>query len=471
MSKTLLTVKETSSFLQVHPNTLYKWVAKEKIPHLKFNGLLRFELDKVTESQRNLKQNNDLLNLLPKVDLSLENYDRMLLKGDSAVSKKKQRWNYGFGAVYSRITAQGKKRWYIDYKLGGKRIRQVVNAAQTRADAVFVLQEKVAASFSDSHNLKRRIKKLKFSEFAEIYLDDYAKTNKKSWMDDKYRIEANMNPFFGEYYLKDISPLIIERYKTERLKSGVTKSTVNRELTIMKKMFNLAIDWKLAKDNPFSKVKLFSEKDTQKERILTKEEEERLLAESPDYLRSILTVALNTGMRRGEILNLKWSQVDFERGIIRVERTKSGKNRLIPINNDVHVVLMRTRDEAQVGKHVFPNPKTGQPYTEVKKSFKAACKRAGISDLRFHDLRHTFATRLIGLGVDLITVRDLLGHFSVRVTQRYTHSNQNQKEDAVRKLNQKTQKGTKNSEALSHIWHISKDESSVRRVTNMFSIN
>jgi len=112
---------------------------------------------------------------------------------------------------------------------------------------------------------------------------------------------------------------------------------------------------------------------------------------------------------------------------------------------------MKVRNEAPLGKHVFPNPRTGQPYTEVKKSFKAACKRAGISDLRFHDLRHTFATRLISFGVDLITVRDLLGHFSVRVTQRYTHSNQNQKEDAVQKLNQKTQKGTKNSEALSHI--------------------
>ena len=150
-------------------------------------------------------------------------------------------------------------------------------------------------------------------------------------------------------------------------------------------------------------------------------------------------------------MNLTWNQVDLGRGIIRVEQTKSGKKRLIPVNKDVYAVLVRIKGETQAGKYVFPNPKTEQPYTEVKKSFKAACKRAGISDLRFHDLRHTFATRLIGLGVDLITVRDLLGHFSVRVTQRYTHSNQNQKEDAVRKLNQKTQKGTKNSEGLSHI--------------------
>ena len=209
-------------------------------------------------------------------------------------------------------------------------------------------------------------------------------------------------------------------------------------------MFNLAMDWNIAEENPVQKVKLFSEKDAMKERNLTDTEEAELLTQSPDYLKPILVVALNTGMRRGEILSLKWKQVDLNKGYLRVEQTKSGRNRIVPINGYLHQELLKVKDLNGKSEYVFPNPKTGKPFTEVKKSFKSACKRAGIHDLRFHDLRHTFATRLIESGVDLITVRDLLGHFSVRVTQRYTHSSQNQKKEAVKLLVRRVRKVAKN---------------------------
>lgn len=195
-------------------------------------------------------------------------------------------------------------------------------------------------------------------------------------------------------------------------------------------MINLAMDWNFADKNPVVKIKLFSEKDTQKERILT-EEELKLLSESPSYLRPILVTALNTGMRRGEIFNLKWDKVDFTKRTITVTNTKSGKNRIIPINDLLLQELILQRKANGKCPFVFPNPDTKRPFTDIKKGFKYACERAGIKDLRFHDLRHTFASRLIQVGVDLITVRDLLGHFSVRVTQRYTHSNQDQKTQAV----------------------------------------
>jgi integrase len=181
---------------------------------------------------------------------------------------------------------------------------------------------------------------------------------------------------------------LIEKYRAERLKIGVSKSTVNRELTIMKKMYNLAIDWNLANENPVAKVKLFSEKGTEKARILAHAEEAALIAESPDYLRPILIVAVNTGMRRGEILNLKWSQVDLGSGLIRVEQTKSGHMRFIPINDQARGALREAQGQNTASVYVFPNPRTGMPFTEARKSFKAACQRAGISDLRFHDLRH-----------------------------------------------------------------------------------
>jgi len=459
--------------MQVHPKTVYKWSEDGKIPHLRINGLLRFKKSEIEAWQdKNKRKILEFYSFLPKFDLSLEKYDKMLLKERSnALGKNSKRWNYGFGTVYTRKTKEGKDRWYLDYIVSGERKRHIVKNAQTRAEAVLVLQEKIAEAFSVAHNSRTKNRRTKFQELADSYINEYAKINKRSWRSDRYRIEAHMKSFFGNMDLEDIDPRSIENYRAERLEMGVTKSTVNREITIMKKMFNLAIDWKLTYENPVTKVKLFSEKDTQKERILTEEEELELLAESPDYLKPILVVALTTGMRRGEILNLRWKQVDMKKRQIRVEETKSGKNRTIPINDVLFKELLQIKQSSGKSVFIFPNPKTEKPYSEVKKSFKKACGRAGIEDLRFHDLRHTFATRLIESGVDIITVRDLLGHFSVRVTQRYTHTNQKQMKNAVQLLAQKALNKAKNADNLSHICHISPQDDLNNRVNSFFSVN
>ncbi|MBW2605286.1 MAG: site-specific integrase [Deltaproteobacteria bacterium] len=144
-------------------------------------------------------------------------------------------------------------------------------------------------------------------------------------------------------------------------------------------------------------------------------------------------------MRAGEIFSLQWSQVDFNSKRIKVERTKNGKYRLIPVNTPLFNELQRLHKQ-KTPPYVFTNPRTQKPYTTVKTAFLAACRRAGIENLRFHDLRHTFATRLIEAGVDIETVRDLLGHYSVTLTQRYTHSNNKQKSDAVKALERTKEK-------------------------------
>jgi len=355
-----------------------------------------------------------------------------------AKAKSKARFNFGFGAIYKRKTKKGTVRWYLDYRdAEGKRVQKLAVHASSEGDAFQALKNSVLNEHHRTLGLPQPRQDVKFSEFSRTYLDDYAKQNKKSWRDDQYRLDANMIPFFRSSSLHEISPHKIEQYKAHRLSSGVTRSTVNRELTILKKMFNLAVDWGLAQSNPVTKVKLFSENDTQKERILAYDEEASLLAESPDYLTPILIVALNTGMRRGEILNLRWDQVDLGQRQIAVKKTKSGKDRIIPINSQLLAVLSLLGPPRGKSGLVFPNPATGKPYTDVKKSFKLACKRAGIEGFRFHDLRHTFASRLVEAGVDIVTVRDLLGHFSVRVTQRYIHPGKSQKVLAVEVLAQK----------------------------------
>lgn len=462
----LLTVKELSSLLSLHPNTIYKLVEKGEIPFIKRKGVgIRFRKEEVEEwlNQGSLKINS-FIESFSKVDLALDRYDRLFLKG-GRMSQKAKTWNYPFGSVYLRLKKTGKSSWYIYYRVDGKRIREVVKNAQSRADALKVLQSKVADAFRGEYGFKRESKRVKFAEFADQYLETYAKVNKseKSWKTDAYYLKYMKN-FFGKFYLDEINALDIEKYKAERLKQGVKKSTVNRCLAIIRKMLNLAVDGKLISNDQKIKIKFFSEKDNLMERIINREEEDRLLEASSGYLKPILIVALNTGMRLGEILNLKWSQIDLRAREIRVEKTKSKKIRLIFINAILQEELMRLKQKRGAGEYLFLNPKTGKPLTTVKRAFKGACRRAGISNMRFHDLRHTFATRLVQRGVDLITVKELLGHSSVTITERYTHSYQEQKREAVELLAQR-------ESGASNFVHTVSPQKEDRASTTLFSMN
>jgi excisionase family DNA binding protein len=429
----LLTVKEVSISLYVHPNTIYKLVKKGEIPSLRIKGVgIRFEEEKIKEwvAERSSRA-YPLLEPFIKADLALDSYDKLFLKGGKTRMGQKA-WSYPFGSVYLRLTKLGKERWYIYYRIDGQRVREVVKGAQSRTDALKVLQVKVADAFRGKYGFKKEEKRVKFSEFAEEYIEKYAKVNKRSWKDDVYSI-GMLNRFWGGRCIYEISAYDIEGFKTKRCNEGISRARVNRNLALLKKMFNLAMDWGYLKENPVRKVRLFSEKDNLKERILSAEEEKKLLEVSSEHLRPIIITALCTGMRRGEILSLRWSQVDLSRRTIRADKTKSGRIRIIPINDTLLEGLSRLKKD-QKSDHVFLYPKTGKPMSDIKTAFNAATRRAGIKGLRFHDLRHTFASRLVEKGVDLITVKDLLGHYSVTVTQRYTHSNSEQKRRAVDSL-------------------------------------
>ena len=452
MGQPLLSVREVSSALSVHPKTLYKWTALGRIPCLRINGLLRFRKKDFEDWQdKHKSQPLEYLELLPKLDPWLESYDKMLLKGESALSNKSsRRVNYSFGAIYSRRTKQGKDRWYLDYRdTRGKRIQRVIRQAVSRQQAAIALQKAVQDVFNAQHNIKPSSKPVSFPELASQYLERYAKTNKRSWKTDRSYIKS-MTEYFGNAPLAEISSFHIEGYKAERLKQNVKPSTVNRCLAVLRRMLNLSVEWGYLQEHQRPKFKLFSEKDNRKERILTQDEEIRLFQASAPHLRPILTLALHTGMRLGEILSLSWAQVDLRKGLIRVERTKSGLSRLIPINTSLYGVLEAIRGQSS-GASLFRNAKTEKPLGSVKTAFKAACRRAGIIGLRFHDLRHTFASRLVENGADLITVKELLGHSSVKITERYTHSQSEQKKSAVALLAVKSSEKASSEENLLHI--------------------
>jgi len=470
MINNLLTVKELSSFLHVHPKTIYRWTGERKLPFLKVNDKVRFRRKDIeTWIDNNSKKYISEINFFPAID-SLKTYDKMLLKGRSALrNKNSKRWNYGFGSIYIRKTKQGIERWYIDFiDEQGKRVQKLVKNAKSREEAVIALQSNVYQIFSKQHNLKTEKEKIEFKEFAKIYIENYAKVKKKSWKSDYSFLSAHLIPYFKGNQLDEITQLQVEKYIAMRIEDEVTKSTINRELACLRKMLNKAIDWGYGDDNPVSRVKFFSEKDNLIERILTEDEERLLLKLSPEQLKSIIIFAIHTGMRKSEILSMKWKNIDLEKREIKVDNTKSGKSRIVPINEELYVELLELKRKSGNSIWLFQNPKTENPLKDVKRSFKEACRKAGIQDLRFHDFRHTFASRLIEKGVDIITVKDLLGHSTVKITERYTHSNRNQKRNAVELLSGKK---PKNRENLLHICDMEKDSPKKYPVTRFISMN
>jgi len=223
-------------------------------------------------------------------------------------------------------------------------------------------------------------------------------------------------------------PLMVEKFKAERV-TQVLPSSTNRCLACLKSMFSKAILWgKFSDNNPAAKVKFFKES-SGRLRFLEKEEITRLLSVCNKYLKSIIIVAINTGIRKGKILNLKWRDIDFKREVLFLYDTKNGDKREVPLNEQVKTVLIETSKHPE-SEYVFCK-KDGTLYGDIKKPFSTALKRVKITDFKFHDLRHTFASQLVMAGVDLNTVRELLGHKSIKMTLRYAHLSPSHKKRAV----------------------------------------
>jgi integrase len=145
----------------------------------------------------------------------------------------------------------------------------------------------------------------------------------------------------------------------------------------------------------------------------------------------LVILAIGTGMRRGDLFNLTWEKVDFQRGLIYVPNSKTGRDYAVPMNEDVRSTLKQIRSTTRGGGYVFINPDTAKPYTDVKHAFGTACQLAGIENLHWHDLRHTFGTRLAEAGCSEATIADLMGHSDPQTTRRYTHATDRAKRAAV----------------------------------------
>ncbi|MBM3244209.1 MAG: site-specific integrase [Candidatus Omnitrophica bacterium] len=331
---------------------------------------------------------------------------------------------YRKGRVYRRG-----KIWYIDFFADGHRVREA--AGENKRFAETVLSKRLTEVAEGIFLNIRKFEKIKFKFFAQEYLEVHAK-NKRSYHSDIDRTNT-LHRYFGDKFLHEITPFEVEKFKTKRA-GEVSGATVNRDLACLKCLFNKAIAWgRFNGKNPVKGVRLFKEQP--RLRFLEKEEIFKLLANCDEHLKPIVIIALHTGMRKGEILNLKWHDIDFKRDIIYLCQTKNGEKREIRMNNEVKSFLLKIRKHPD-SPYVFCN-KNGEPFGDIKKSFFTACKKSGIlknSSFRFHDLRHTFASHLVMNGIDLNTVRELLGHKTLDMTLRYSHLSPDHKKRAVELL-------------------------------------
>jgi len=209
-------------------------------------------------------------------------------------------------------------------------------------------------------------------------------------------------------------------------KATTQPATVNRELALLKHMYSKAIEWGRYEENPAKKVKLLKG-EVKRVRFLMPDDVQKLLSNCADHLKPIVTVAVHTGMRKGELLSLNWDQVNFEQGIISLLDTKNHKRRDISMNETVKATLTGMERK---GSYVF-SAEDGGSFGDVRRSFETALRRSGIQDFRFHDLRHTFASNLVMESVDIVTVMELMGHKDLTMTLRYTHLAPNHKTKAV----------------------------------------
>ena len=210
-------------------------------------------------------------------------------------------------------------------------------------------------------------------------------------------------------------------------------ATINRALSRLRRMFSLGVEWEILEESPMAGIRFFKENGG-RNRYLTLEESNRLIANciSP-RVRAIVTVALHSGMRLGEILNLQWYDLDFASGFILVRDSKNGESRHVPM--DATLFALFRAYPHRLGTDLVFSSSSGGRIVDVRTGFLNTCKRAGLTDLHFHDLRHTFASQFVMAGGDLYILKEILGHKSITMSQRYAHLSPTYKIKAIDRMN------------------------------------
>lgn len=314
-------------------------------------------------------------------------------------------------------------KYWIDYYCNGTRTRKPISKNKSEAEKVLI---KIKSDILHRRYAIPKNEKIRFAEFAKEYIQKHSVPFKRSWKTDLVLLK-NLIPYFGDMWIDEITSFSFEQYRQKRVREKVknktkltSTTTINREGELLRSILNRAVNWGFLSFNQMGKLERFKEEP--KERILTEKEILKLVANATPPLKHVILVALNTGMRKAEILNLKWDNVNLDTGLISVIKTKSRRMRHIPLNGALIDLFSRMQLKRNGREFVFENPDTGKPFMEIKTAWHTLLKKSGISNFRFHDLRHCFATYSLLRGGDIISLKETLGHSSINTTSRYTKS-------------------------------------------------
>lgn len=375
---------------------------------------------------------------------------------------------------YVRVTPSNKLTYYQTYFRAGKRERftigdaKVLTVAQAKERAIQILADAARDKDPKEEQRKNRIPPL--IDFIKQQYGPWVLENRKAGRPTLNHLASRVYSDFHSKKINEITPWLIEKWRTRRRKDGIEFSTINRDVSRLRALLYKAIEWGIITEHPFAKVKQYREDNNKKVRYLRMEEEQALRAaldqreeemrikranynkwraerkyrtledlyELPfaDYLKPMVLLSINTGLRRGELFDLQWNDVDLNQKILTVdgERTKSGKTRYVPLNSEALDILQKWKVQSKESSNMLFQSKDGGRFQDVKKAWARLLKMAGIEKFRWHDMRHHFASRLVMAGVDLNTVRELLGHSDMKMTLRYAHLSPEVKANAVAKL-------------------------------------
>jgi integrase len=313
--------------------------------------------------------------------------------------------------------------WWMRFSYQGRQIRRSTDVTDRKlAEQIYF---KVRGLVAEGTWCERPpVQHRQVKDLLERYLRDHSAPNKAALTHRRdHSLAAHLLRAFGEVPLDQLRPARLAEYKASRRAHGIAPKTLNDELGLLGHAYKLAImEWEWATENPVLKIAKEKVRNCI-ERWLTTEEEHRLLAVSPFWLQEIIVFALHTGMRRGEILKLQWSHVDLVRRTLTILEQKNGARDTLPVNDTAMEVLQaRAAVRTSSTETVFLNGAGhAREARNLLRAFYPAMRKAGITRFRFHDLRHTFATRLIQAGVDVYTVQKLGRWKTIAMVQRYAH--------------------------------------------------
>lgn len=381
-----------------------------------------------------------------------------------------------------KVSPSGGMVYYLDYRtLNGKRKSYRIGGAGnlTPIQARDVAEQLSAdvAHGKDIQAEKQEVREKAALEryttlegFLDLKYGPWAECELKSGKDTVSRLRYNFSHLLKRP-LTEITPWVIEKWRSEQIKTLKAKPTINRDVATLKAALSKAVTWKIIDANPLTEVKPVKTDTKGKVRYLSENEEsqirntlaarderkkverengnrwrrERDYEELPslegkvyaDHITPMVLLTLNTGIRRGEAFDLTWEHINFKTRVLTVEgeTAKSSQTRHLPLNDEALSVLSAWRAQGVGGALVFPG-KNGGRLDNVRKAWAGVLTDAGIQDFRWHDLRHTFASNLVMKGIPLNTVRELLGHADLTTTLRYAHLAPDHKADAVAVLNQ-----------------------------------